>query len=194
MKKVLVADDTKNIRNLLTTCLTINGYSVTPAANGIEAIDKITQDSFDLVFLDIKMPEVSGTEVLRRMRAKGISCPVIIMTAFATVKNAVECTKLGAVAYLQKPFTADKVKEVIEQLEELTSIESNSLLCINKAKHLIEEHKLEAASYYLSKAISLSPSEGEIYHLLGLVHEENGNKEDAEKYFKTAKIFGYSEK
>ena len=58
----------------------------------------------DLVFLDIKLPEISGTEVLRRMRKMNKTSPVIIMTAYPTIKNAVECTKLGAVAYLAKAF------------------------------------------------------------------------------------------
>lgn len=191
MKKVLVVDDTKNIRRLLTTCLELYGYNVSSASNGTEAMDLISQENFNLVFLDIKMPEISGTEVLRRIRFKGYNFPVVIMTAFATVKNAIECTKLGAVAYLQKPFTADKVKELILKLEELTSIEKNSDTCIEKAKQLIEDNQLELAYQYLSIALSISPSTGEIYYLLGVVHEKNNLMEEAAKYYQSANIFGF---
>lgn len=118
MPKVLVVDDTKNIRNMLTTCLEIEGYKVVSASNGREAFDLLHAGEFDLVFLDIKLPEISGTEVLRRIREMGNTVPVIIMTAFATVKNAVECTKPGAVAYLQKPFTAEKVRHVLAEIKE----------------------------------------------------------------------------
>jgi len=118
MKKVLVTDDTKNIRTLLTTCLEIEGYEVQTASDGKQALDLFKGQHFDLAFLDIKMPLISGTEVLKTIRKQGIFTPVIIITAFATVKNAVECTKLGAVAYLQKPFTADKVRAVLREVHE----------------------------------------------------------------------------
>lgn len=124
--KVLVVDDTKNIRMLLTTCLELYGYKVVTAVDGLDALNTITIENPDLIFLDIKLPEISGTEVLRRIRSMGVITPVVIMTAFATVKNAIECTKLGAVAYLQKPFTADKVKTVINQLSSCFPISQNS--------------------------------------------------------------------
>ncbi len=116
MKKVLVVDDTKNIRTLLSIYLKLNGFEVLMASNGHEALSIIDTEALDLIFLDIKMPELSGTEVLKRIRAKGITAPVVIMTAFATVKNAVDCTKLGAITYLQKPFTTDKVKTILDDI------------------------------------------------------------------------------
>ena len=67
------------------------------------------------VKIGIPPPEMSGTEVLRQMRAQNINTPVIIITAYPTVKNAVECVQLGAITYLQKPFTADRLKNVLAQ-------------------------------------------------------------------------------
>jgi len=117
MERVLVVDDTKNIRTLLSKCLELEGYQVETAADGKEAIGKIMAETYDLIFLDIKMPQFSGTEVLKKIRENGINTPVIIITAYATIKNAVECTKMGAVAYLQKPFTAEKVKKTLEEMK-----------------------------------------------------------------------------
>lgn len=148
MKTVLIVDDTKNIRTLLTTCLEINGYNTLTAKNGEEALEFLKIKSIDLVFLDIKMPELSGTEVLRRIRNMGITIPVVIMTAFATVKNAVECTKLGAVAYLQKPFTADKVSSLLTELENSPTEPNNEIdikASINLAIDLIEQNDLRSA-------------------------------------------------
>ena len=105
MKKVLIVDDTKNIRMLLSKCLELEGFEVDTAADGLEAVRMLSKNDYDLAFLDIKLPEISGTEVLKRIRGIGVDVPVIIITAYATVKNAVDCTKLGSVAYLQKPFT-----------------------------------------------------------------------------------------
>lgn len=116
MKKVLVVDDTKNIRMLLTTCLELEGFEVLAVDNGEKAIEIFETGNIDLAFVDVKMHGISGTEVLRTIRERNINTPVIIMTAFATIKNAVECTKMGAVEYLQKPFTALKIKNILKAL------------------------------------------------------------------------------
>ncbi|NJD03744.1 MAG: response regulator, partial [Ruminiclostridium sp.] len=77
MKKVLVADDTKNIRILLSKCLELEGYEVQTANDGQQAIELFKNTRFDLAFLDIKMPEIRGTEVLKKIREMGIETPVI---------------------------------------------------------------------------------------------------------------------
>ena len=64
------------------------------------------------------MPGISGTELLKNIKEERENCPVIIMTAFATVKNAIECTKLGALVYLQKPFSTDRINSVLAEIEE----------------------------------------------------------------------------
>lgn len=95
-----------------------------------------------MAFLDIKLPEVRGTEVLRRVREMGIETPIIMITAYGTVKNAVECTHLGAVAYIQKPFSADKILSVLQELNPgLTSeCHSNSIeKYISQVNSLINE-------------------------------------------------------
>ncbi|MDI6604031.1 MAG: response regulator [Thermoanaerobacteraceae bacterium] len=77
MKQVLVVDDTKSIRMLLSTCLQIEGYKVVTARDGYTALNLFDREIFDLAFLDIKMSELSGTEVLRRIRNKAITTPVL---------------------------------------------------------------------------------------------------------------------
>ncbi|WP_411680467.1 response regulator [Clostridium thailandense] len=189
MKKALVVDDTKNIRNLLTTCLQINDYEVITATNGQESIELLRNESFDLVFLDIKMPEISGTSVLKKMREMGIDTPVIIMTAFATVKNAIECTKLGAVAYLQKPFTAEKVKAVLNEIfNHYDNINGLGEL-IKNGRVLIEKGKNEEAYDILKKALAMNPSCSDTYYLIGKVCEKMGDIKQAEKFYETAKCF-----
>lgn len=189
MKKALVVDDTKNIRTLLTTCLEINDYEVITATNGQEALDHIMEEDFDLVFLDIKMPEISGTWVFKKMREMGIDVPVVIMTAFATVKNAIECTKLGAVAYLQKPFTAEKVKSVLNEIfnngDNITILDDQ----LNRSRELIEKGKSYEAYDILKKALSVNPCCSQVYNLIGKVYEKNGDMIQANKFYETAKRF-----
>lgn len=190
MKRALVVDDAKNIKNLLTTCLTFNGYSVLTANNGVEAIDILKANEVDLVFLDIRMPELSGTEVLKRIRGMGIETPVIIMTAFASVKNAVECTKLGAIMYLQKPFTSDKVKSVLTEIEPF--LEKNSLsidIYIMRAKELMRIGELDEAFDILKKTLSININVGEVYELLGNIYELRGDNTEAERFKNISKLF-----
>ncbi|MBC8063105.1 MAG: response regulator [Clostridiaceae bacterium] len=190
--KVLVVDDTKNIRMLLTTCLELYGYEVVTAVDGLDALNAIQTSTPDLIFLDIKLPEISGTEVLRRIRSSGIITPVVIMTAFATVKNAIECTKLGAVAYLQKPFTADKVKTVINELINRTaSVENSTEVNIKICKALIEDGELNESYILLKKQLAIDPTNGEVYFLIALLYDKKGNKEEAHRFYNIAKQFQY---
>lgn len=183
MDKILVVDDTKNIRNLLTTCLEIEGYEVMTANSGKQALDLLQNSKFALVFLDIKLPELIGTEVLRQMRRAGIKTPVIIMTAFATVKNAVECTKLGAVAYLQKPFTAEKVRHVLREIQGI--INSNSVNVddlLNESLELITGRKLDEAFEKLKQALAIDPNCGKTFQLLAQLYEARGNTRESELF------------
>lgn len=193
MKKVLVADDTKNIRNLLTTCLELEGYEVVQANDGMKALEILLNSKVDLIFLDIKMPQISGTEVLRQIREKGISTPVIIMTAFATVKNAIECTKLGAVAYLQKPFSPEKIKLVVEDICNVKTDSENKFEDIEKEIAIIESkisnNDYNEALTLLKKAISIDTTNPKIYYLFSKAYEGIGDSENAQKFFYTYKMF-----
>jgi len=191
MKKVLVVDDTKNIRMLLTTCLELKGYKVLTAGDAKSAIDIVQKekDNIDIIFLDIRMPEMNGTEVLKIIRDMGVKCPVIIMTAYATVKNAVDCTKLGAVAYLQKPFSPGKVSAILNEIldskespdKSLKYLEQENTLIL-KSKKLLEQGKFEEAHNTLKTVLAINPYNKEIYHLISETNR-NINKFDEAKLF-----------
>lgn len=180
MSKFLVIDDTKNIRMLLKTCLEIEGHDVYIASDGNEALDLMSSDKFDLIFMDIKMPKISGTEVLRKMRDLGISTPVIIMTAFGTVKNAVECTKLGAISYLQKPFTSEKVKNVLKETGFSNVIQENESLSkfVEIEASLKQDHYTQALEL-IKEELSKDPLNPKIYKLLSKACLGLGNKNES---------------
>lgn len=190
MKKILIVDDTKNIRALLTTCLELYGYETIIAKSGYEALELFKSENIDLAFIDIKMPELSGTEVLRKIRSMNINIPIVIMTAFATVKNAVECTRLGAVAYLQKPFTADKVRNLLSEIDscKIPDIDNVTQYIIS-AENLIEKHQLEEALVLLKKALAIDIENSDIYGLIGKVYELNGDLNEANSFYNMAKQF-----
>ncbi|MDP4268166.1 MAG: response regulator [Bacteroidota bacterium] len=191
MKKVLIADDTKNIRKMLAAFLEIEGYEIIEASDGINVLEILAKGKVDLIFLDIKMPQMSGTEVLRRIRAIGDSTPVIIMTAFATVKNAIECTKLGAVSYLQKPFTVEKIKATLNNIDidccynNYQSIEQE----IIEIENNIYTGQYSEAVARLKKIISIETDNPKVYLLLSKAYEGLGDKNSAEKFFYAFKMF-----
>lgn len=114
-EKILVVDDEESIRWVLGRSLEKAGYTVEYGEDGAQAIQKAGSDNFSLIILDIKMPDLSGLEVLHDLRLKGIDAPVIVITAQNTVKNAIEAMKEGAYDYIAKPFDLDEVRLTAER-------------------------------------------------------------------------------
>jgi DNA-binding NtrC family response regulator len=192
VKRILVIDDTKNIRMLLTKCLEHEGYQVETAKDGQEALEMFSKSKYDLAFLDIKMSKISGTEVLKSIREMGIETPVIIITAYATVKNAVQCTKLGAATYLQKPFTAEKIRAVLSELmnqNEDNALSSKTEVMLEQSRELIGSGAFADAVEMLKAIIVKEIDNPEIYFLLSKAYQGMGNMENAEKFYRTYLIF-----
>jgi len=99
---ILIVDDELGFREMLSTILTSQGYSAVAVANGVEAINAVQNSFFDLVLLDVKMPNVDGIEVLHFIKENYIDTQVIMLTGVDDVRIAVECMKLGAFHYLTK--------------------------------------------------------------------------------------------
>lgn len=115
IEKVLVVDDEMLIRNFLAETLRRKGLEVITAENGKTALAEFKQNSFDMVFTDMKMPDLTGLEVLKKIKELNPSTIVVVVTAFGSIDNAVEAMRLGAFNYLIKPFTPDSIEAVIEK-------------------------------------------------------------------------------
>src|SRR5450759_5351699 len=115
MKRVLIADDEKNMRWVLGQSLSSEGYEIVEAADGKEALSSVEEQAPDVMVLDHKMPSPDGMEVLRRIRGKGGTFPIIMLTAHGNVETAVEAMKAGATEYLTKPFDLGELKLSIEK-------------------------------------------------------------------------------
>ncbi len=112
---ILVVDDESSIRENLERLLRSSGYEPVGAADGQEALDRASEREFELVLLDIKMPVLSGIDVLRRLRSDRPDACVIMATAVPDVEKAVETMKLGAYDYILKPFNMDDVLLRVER-------------------------------------------------------------------------------
>ncbi len=123
-KKILVVDDEPDMRWILTNVLKKKGYRTITADDGKKAVQKVIKDDPDIILLDIRMPEMDGIQVLEKVREINPSTPVIIITAFADVKNAVQAMKLGAHDYLIKPFDNSELLLIIERALEKRALET----------------------------------------------------------------------
>lgn len=111
---ILVVDDELSMREFLQIMLAKEGYNVIAADGGESALLLLDQEPYDLMLCDMKMPRVSGLDVLKRSREKHPQVPVILITAYSTSESAMEAMKVGAYDYIQKPFQVDEIKLIIQ--------------------------------------------------------------------------------
>ena len=126
--KILVVDDEQRIRDLITQYLTIDGYDVEQAKDGIDALTKISKGDIDLCILDVMMPFMDGYTCLKEMRSRGFKTPVIILSAKGEIFDKVLGLELGADDFMEKPFDSKElVARVKSQIRRNTTLASNSL-------------------------------------------------------------------
>ncbi len=116
MKPVLIVDDDPQIRLALKEAIQRLGYNTALCDSGADALEKLRQSSYSLVVTDMKMPRMDGLMLLREIRSRIGNLPVLIITGFGTIENAVETMKEGATDYLLKPFSFDTLKKTIESI------------------------------------------------------------------------------
>jgi two-component system response regulator PilR (NtrC family) len=126
MANLLIVDDEPGMRQLLSHVFGRANHSVRAAENGAKALELLKQEPADLIVSDVKMPDMNGIELLRRVREFLPDTGVVMMTAFATVETAREAFKLGADDFIQKPFDVDEMKLIVEKaLERLRLLQEN---------------------------------------------------------------------
>ncbi len=111
---VLIVDDEERFRNTMCKLLTVRGLAADTAGSGPEALEILKSGSHDVLILDVRMPDMSGVEVLSEVRKINPEIEVIIMTGYASVDTAKEIMKLGAYDYMLKPYATDELLEKIE--------------------------------------------------------------------------------
>ncbi len=114
--RILVVDDEEALRVVLSAELEGEGYQVTSASDGQEAINILTTKEFDLILLDIKMPNVDGFEVLKFVKERWPQTKVVMLTGFADLKNAIESKKLGAEDFVSKPYDLVDLLTTVERV------------------------------------------------------------------------------
>lgn len=115
-ERVLIVDDERNIRLTLSRSLESLGVQIENAVNGEEALQKLQEDEFGLLLLDLKMPGIDGMDVLHHVQERWPKTRVIVITAHGTIDSAVEAMKDGAVDFIQKPFSPAEIRELVTKV------------------------------------------------------------------------------
>jgi len=125
MEKVLIVDDDKELRTLLLEVVSGAGYRAQMVSSGREAVEKASDEDFDVVLLDLIMPKMSGADVLVALKRVSPRTRVIMITAFATIDNAVDAIKRGASDYVTKPFKIEDLLMRVKRVVEETRVDSS---------------------------------------------------------------------
>jgi two-component system response regulator FlrC len=137
VKPILVVDDDQQMRNALNEAISRIGFKAVTAGDGQEALQKITQGSFSLVVTDMKMPRLNGLSLLKEIRSRVGSIPVLVITGFGTIQDAVEVMKEGASDYLLKPFSFDTLMNKIRSLMDRMTQEKTLLTDNPKMRQIL---------------------------------------------------------
>lgn len=157
--KVLIVDDEREMRNLLTLCLKPCGYQIDEAQTGLDALQKIMDEKYNLIILDVMMPTVDGFEVLRNVRDMiDKDVPIIMITALGDTERIIEGLHLGADDYIVKPF---EPKELIARIQSImrriSKFERGDQSSFSAHELLFEENKMRVS--YLGNPITLTKKE-----------------------------------
>ncbi|MEO0287537.1 MAG: sigma-54 dependent transcriptional regulator, partial [candidate division WOR-3 bacterium] len=165
MGKILIVDDEKNQRLLLRKLLEREGYSVIEAENGEEAIRKTREEEPEIILLDQKLPDIQGIEILTNIKEINPLIPVIIITAYGEIKDAVEAMRKGAFYYLTKPVNPDELILLIKKAFENLGIQRE----VEGLKRIIEE------KYSFNKLIYVSDKMKEIMDIVIKASKSDAN-------------------
>ena len=185
--KILVADDEKSIRLTIKQALSTQGYDVNVAVDGSTALEQLKASPADLLLLDIQMPGMDGIEVLQKAMAQQPSLKVIMVSAHGSIDNAVDAMKLGAVDYLQKPFTPGELREAVERVlsrEPMPADDYDDR--IKEGRAMAKEGKYEDAIALAKQCIGSHPENAAGFNLLGELLEVNGDQAEALKNYRVA--------
>ena len=162
--RILIAEDEDSIRFVLTRALEGRGYHVRAFAEGLPALAALRANAFDLAIVDIRLPDVSGLDLLSRARDESLEVPFLVMTAESTMQNAIEAMKRGAFDYLTKPFDIEEVQLLVERA-----------LDVRRLSLMVENLKDEMRPQFTpgSGLVGKSPAMQEIYKTIGRVAQSD---------------------
>lgn len=155
--KILIVEDEKGMQDVLRILLEGEGYDVTVASGGSDGIELLNRDIFDMVITDIKMPDVNGFEILKKVRETSPDTLVIMITAFGTTESAIEAMNLGAYDYIHKPFKIDEIRLVVRKALEKHRLRKEVSILREKIKTTFELGNIFWKSSKMQELLNIIP-------------------------------------
>ncbi len=148
MAKILIIDDERSIRNTLKEILEFEKHKVVLAENGLQGLEIANNQLFDLIFSDIKMPELDGIELLTKLKEKGIDIPIVMISGHGNIETAVECIKKGAFDFIEKPIDLNRLLITVRN-----ALDKKSLVTETKTlrKKISSKHQMIGESKAIQK-------------------------------------------
>lgn len=188
---ILVIDDEKNVRFTVIHALQNEGYSVDSAASGVDGLQKASSTEYDLLLVDLRMPGMTGVEMLRELRRQHSELPAVIITAYGIPQQLVEAAELGAIDCVRKPFSIQTIRNIVRDVIRTATL-SDSFVpesandYLLKGRHEMMQGRLEEAGSLLEAAAQLAPDRAEIMILLGVGAYLRGRRVESEQCFERA--------
>ena len=154
--KLLLVDDDKNALDGLVKILTHDGYPVSGVLSGYEALNLLSKENFDIIVTDMKLPGMGGLSLVHEIRKKEESVSIVVVTAYSSVKTAVEAIKCGADDYLTKPINIEELKLVLEKIWERQQLIAQNRMLKEKLKD----------KYKSSGLVGSTPQMKQIFHMI----------------------------
>jgi len=150
---ILVVDDEANIRKTLSYCLAVEGHSVIAVSNPADAIEEARRRSFDLAFVDLKLGEEDGLELIPVLLSESPWTKVVVITAHASIESAVDAMRSGATDYIVKPFTPDQVKLLTRRVGRIRELETEIAALKEDMQRLGPENQLQSKNTCMQRVI-----------------------------------------
>jgi DNA-binding NtrC family response regulator len=154
--QVLVVEDSKPLREMLAHVLKDDGTQVESARDGKEALDKYYGAAYDLIITDLNMPEVTGIELIKKIREQDDLVEFIIITGYASLESAVDAIKAGAFDYIIKPFKVEELKVAVRNVRDKIILKKRNKVLVEKLRSFYEEidrYKYTKVTSYTEKII-----------------------------------------
>ncbi len=170
---VLVVDDEANIRKTLSYCLAIEGHTVIAVSNFADATDEAKKRSFDLAFVDLKLGNADGLELIPELLSDSPWMKIVVITAHASIESAVEAMKRGAIDYIAKPFTPDQVRLMAKRIARIRELEAEVSGLRDDIRRMRPEVRLQSNNASMQRVFETARTAAQSEAII-LLQGENG--------------------
>jgi DNA-binding response OmpR family regulator len=190
-RHILVVDDEKNIRLTVQHSLIAADYDVDTASNGAEGLDRFHEGHYDLILMDLRMPQINGIEMLREIREHDTHTAAIVITAYLTIDTLLEAFSLGVSDYIRKPFSPNDVREMVRRVMARESLDTHGPTAetaptLEHARKALAEQDLPRALELAKQAVARDSNNPDSHAFLGILEHLNGDVQAAENSFHEA--------